>query len=214
MPQNRNEINPISPTRWIYLILLIVVALWGINVVMIKYLISFFPPLALAAIRLSVAVSFLAPVAFYRYGFVKVPRAAWPALLGTALFSIYLHQITLSWGLTATSGTHTALILGLNPLFTTILASYFAKEKLSLHKFISIALGFSAILLIISRGSSGSASTLTGDIIILISMFTAVIGYLFIKQATDHLPILVLTSYSHALAAAGLLITALLFEPH
>lgn len=201
------------PAKSVYFMLLTIVALWGVNVVMVKYLTAFFPPLALSAIRIPIAVSFLVPVAIYRHGWVKIPRTAWPSLMGTALFSIYLHQLTLAWGLAATSGTHTSLILGLNPLFTTILASCFAKELLSARKFISIIFGFGAILLIVSQGSAGSASTLTGDIVILISTLTAAVGYLFIKQAATHLPILVLTSYSHALASAGLIITACLLEP-
>lgn len=42
-----------------YMLLLLVVFLWGVNSVSIKYLTEFFPPLLLAAVRLLLAGSFL-----------------------------------------------------------------------------------------------------------------------------------------------------------
>jgi drug/metabolite transporter (DMT)-like permease len=196
----------------VYLMLLTVVTLWGINVVMIKYLIGFFSPLALAAIRMTIAATFLLPVVLLRDGKPFIPRKAWLPLFGVSLFSIYLHQLTLAWGLTAASGTHTALILGLSPLFTTLLASYVAKESLNCQKLSSIALGFCAIALIISGNHFATSAAILGDGIITVSMLTAVIGYMFIKKATTVIPILTLTAYSHLIASIGLILTAVLVE--
>lgn len=192
----------------IYLSLLAVVLFWGVNVIMIKYLTHFYPPLALAPIRLGLATCALVPVVFARHGFVMPPKEAWLPVCGVALFAVFLHHTTLSLGVAMTSGSHAALILGLNPLVTTILASCFAREKLLLGKILGIVLGFGGVLLIASGNSQGTAS-LSGDIVMFFSMFVAAVGYLFIKKSTVYLPTLVVTAYTHILGTAGLIIFGL-----
>ena len=128
-------------------------------------------------------------------------------------FSIFLHHIALAWGIATTSGTHAALILGLNPLLTTILASYFIKESFTWLKALAIFLGFSGVSLIISGQSAVSTATLSGDITILVATLAAAVGSLFIKKSTSLLSPLLVTAYSHVLASAGLVLTAWLTVP-
>lgn len=197
-----------ASSRAVCLMLLAVVIFWGINVVMIKYLTTFFPPLALAGIRVSIAGTLLIPFIIFRKGESVIPKTTWPLVLAVAFFSIFSHQLTLALGLVETSATHASLILGLNPLFTTLLAARYARESFSWTKGVSIVLGLAAILLIVMQSRQAGTATLHGDIIMIISMLSAVIGYLFIKKATITIPIMVLTAYTHAAAAAGLLLTA------
>jgi len=198
--------------RRVFFLLAMVVVLWGLNAVMIKYLTSYYPPLALAPIRLFLAAGLLLPVVLRRYGYGPIPREAWPPIIGVAVFSIFLHQIALSWGVTVTSGTHTVLILGLNPLVTTALASCFMKEPFTWPKGIGILLGLSGLLFVVSGNAQGGA-TLVGDGVMFIATLTFVIGSLFVKKATAFVSPLVVTAYSHALASFGLLILGLLVNP-
>lgn len=189
-----------------FALLLFVVLLWGINVVMLKYLTGFFPPLALAPIRLSLATALLFPVVLYKQGFVIPTAASFLPILGVATFSIYLHQITLSWGISQTSSTHASLILGLNPLLTTVLASSLMKERFSAAKALGILLGFSGVALVVSGGNT-DASTLSGDAVMLVATITFALGSLFVKKSTATLSPLIVTAYSHGLASFGLLVT-------
>lgn len=191
--------------RPIILLLLVVVILWGINVVMIKYLTTFFPPLALAPIRLFLATCLLLPAVMLKHGYEKPPRAAWLPMGGVSLFAIFLHHITLSWGIAATSGTHAALILGLNPLLTTIMASRMAAEPLSWSKGVGVILGFCGVVLVVSGKDQGTA-TLIGDLVMLVSMITAVIGSIFVKKSTAQVTPLVVTAYTHVIASIALMI--------
>lgn len=193
-------------------LLLLVVILWGINVVMIKYLTKFFPPLALAPIRLFLATCLLVPAVVFKYGFEIPPRTAWMPMAGVSLFAIFLHHITLSWGVSATSGTHAALILGLNPLLTAILASRMAAEPLTWSKGLGVILGFSGVVLVVSSRSQGTA-TFIGDFVMLVSMLVAVIGYIFVKKSTAQVTPLVVTAYSHAVASMALIIFGLFANP-
>lgn len=196
----------------VFFLLIIVVVMWGANAVSIKYLTTFFPPLALAPIRLLLASSLLLVIAFRRYGYQKLSLAEWLPIIGIATFCIFLHQIALSLGLAATSGTHAVLILGLNPLFTTIFAGYLLKETFTWTKALAILLGFCALLLVVSSKLQ-SGATLLGDGITLIATITFVIGTLFVKKATSSVPPLIVTAYSHTVAAIALLILGLLINP-
>lgn len=195
-----------SSIHFTFGLLLFVVLLWGINVVMLKYLTGFFPPLALAPIRLSLATGLLFPFVLYKQGLVIPPVNSFLPILGVATFSIYLHQITLSWGISQTSSTHASLILGLSPLLTTILASYLLNEHFSFGKALGILLGFSGVTLVVSGGAN-AASTLQGDLMMFAAAITFVFGSLFVKKSTANLSPLIVTAYSHGLASLGLLLT-------
>ncbi len=194
--------------RATFALLLMVSLLWGINVVMIKYLTNFFPPLALAPVRLFLATCLLVPAVISKYGYEKPPRVVWLPMAGVALFGIFLHHITLSWGVAVTSGTHAALILGLNPLLTLILASRLAAEPLTWSKGVGVILGFSGVVMVVAGKAQGTA-TLLGDLVMFGSMLAAVIGYIFVKKSTVMVTPLVVTAYTHALATIGLLVFGL-----
>lgn len=198
--------------NFIFALLLFVVLLWGINVVMIKYLTLFFPPMALAPIRLTLATALLLPVVLYKEGYTRPSRASIFAIVGVATFSIFLHQITLSLGISMTSSTHASLILGLNPLLTTVLASYLMKEHFTRSKALGILLGFSGVALVVSGVSRGSSSVI-GDLLMFVATITFVVGSLFVKKSTAVLSPLIVTAYSHTLASIGLLVTGFFVNP-
>jgi drug/metabolite transporter (DMT)-like permease len=195
-----------------YGMLLIVACLWGTNVVMIKYLTRFFDPTALAALRLCAATLVLVPAVFLKYGWVRLSRQAWSYIAGVGIFTIFLHQIGLSWGLKETSSTHGVLILALNPLFTIMAAARFADEPFTSTKLVGITLGLSGVLLIVGQNGN-TASTLQGDLYMFAAMLVYVIGSLFVKKSTATVPPLIVTAYSHIVGALGLLLLALLTTP-
>jgi drug/metabolite transporter (DMT)-like permease len=197
---------------FIFALLMFVVLLWGINVVMIKYLTKFYPPLALAPIRLFLASCLLLPFVLYKQGRVKPSRTTMWHIIGVATFSIFLHQISLSWGISLTSSNHASLILALNPMLTTLLSSYVMNEPFTLAKAAGIMLGFGGVALVVSGAAQGEASLL-GDGIMFISTLAFVVGSLFVRKSTTILSPLVVTAYSHTLASFGLLITGFFFTP-
>lgn len=207
-----NRLEKPSKDYSVLILLSMVALLWGVNSVSIKYLTHFFPPLGLAPIRLTLASAFLLPVVLYQYGYQKVPAKAWLPIGGIAVFCIFLHQIALTVGIGATSGIHAVLILGLNPLFTVLFSVAFLKESFTLLKGLGILCGFGGLLLVVA-GQIQPGASLLGDGIMLIATLTFVIGSLFVKQATQYVSPLVVTAYSHGLAAAGLVILGLFTNP-
>ena len=194
--------------RSVFLLLLFVSMIWGANVVMIKYLTNYYPPLALAPIRLTLAAALLLPLVLREHGCVLPPREAWLPIVGVATCSIFLHQIGLSLGVATTSGTHAVLILGLNPLLTTILASFLVKEALTWSKGLGVILGFGGAVLVV-YGKPQQTATMTGDLWMAFSMITYVFGSLYVKKATTTVSPLLVTAYSHMLAAIALVVFGL-----
>ncbi|WP_176560418.1 DMT family transporter [Brevibacillus dissolubilis] len=205
---------PANKEKWIYLILTLVITIWGLNVVMVKYL-SFFPPILIAAIRMSIAALVLIPIIVWKQGKTKITPKAWFYISGVALTSITLHQILLAWGVKETTAGNTSLILTLNPLTTALLAVPLLGEKLTLRKGVGVVLGFGGVLLVVAtRNSGGLSSGSWGDILIFASMLMYVFGGLIVRKATSQdIPALTVTAYSHGIAAVVLWITAALSYP-
>jgi drug/metabolite transporter (DMT)-like permease len=185
--------------KTIYLILAFVVVSWGLNIVMVKYLTETIPPMLVAAIRMPLAGVALLPFAWKRFGFYKPSAKEWGLLFLIALMSIFVHQLTLAYGVVTTTATNASIILGLNPLTTALLASLFIGEKFSLRLGLGILLGFTGVVLVVTSNSADSSIAVSGwgDLIMLISMLAYVIGGLFVKKISVFpIPTLVVTAYS------------------
>ncbi|NGQ97181.1 DMT family transporter [Brevibacillus sp. SYP-B805] len=199
--------------RRIIMILCAVVTVWGLNVVMVKYL-SFFPPVLLAAIRMTIGSLFLLPIILWKQGFVRVRRQDLLLIAGVALSMITLHQITLAWGLQYTSAGTGSLILGLNPLSTALLAMIFLGEEMTRRKVLGVLMGFGGVLIVVTSGSGGVELNGWGDLIMFVSMLMYVIGGLLVRKLTTRgVPVLIVTGYSHALAALLLWFISVIIYP-
>ncbi|QGQ94024.1 DMT family transporter [Paenibacillus psychroresistens] len=184
----------------IYAILVAVVITWGLNVVMIKYLTEFIPPMLVVAIRMPLAGVALLFFAWMKYGLYRPTSRQWLLLFYVALTTIFIHQIFMSYGVVSTSATNASLILGLNPLVTALLASLvLTNERLHWKLGIGAVLGFSGVVLAVTSKSVDSSVGISGwgDGIMVVSMLGFVVGGLLVKQVmTTNIPILVVTAYS------------------
>ncbi|HEU4964979.1 MAG TPA: DMT family transporter [Bacilli bacterium] len=194
------------------MLLLFVMVLWGLNVVMVKYLSGYFSPTTLAAWRIGAAGLLLAVVVGKRYGVVKLQPREWVWIAGIALSGIFFHQIALGAGVQSTQASTASLILGLNPLVTSLLAYMIFREPLTVRKVTGLLLGLFGVTLVVFGDSWERTSSLAfgkGELLVFLSMIGYVISGLFIKKATQTVPVLVVTAYSHVLATVLLAVTSL-----
>jgi len=185
--------------KLIYLILVSVVLLWGLNVVMIKFLTQHMSPILVAAIRMPLAGIVLLLFVIKKYGLYNPSKKQWGLLFCIGLISVCLHQLLLGYGVSVTSSTNASLILALNPLTTALLASIFVEEKFTRNLGLGILLGFAGVVLVVfSKSPDGTIEfSLIGDVIMLLAMLTYVIGGLLIKKLLETpIPTLVVTAYS------------------
>lgn len=202
-----------SNERWVFLMLAGVVILWGLNVVMVKYLTTF-PPIYVAAIRMTIAGICLSPIIWkYRKG-LKFRKVDWLLLAGVGASSIALHQVTLATGVQYTTAGNASLILGLNPLATALLAMLLLGEAMSWQKAIGIAVGFSGVLVVVISQHGGIHMNGWGDAIMFFSMLMYVTGGLFIRKLVLRgLPVLLITAMSQMFGVVLLWCAALVVHP-
>lgn len=199
--------------RFLFGMLAGVVILWGLNVVMVKYLATF-PPLFVAAIRMTVAGLCLAPLLFARAEKRTLRGTDWLLITGVGASSIALHQITLAAGVQLTTAGNASLILGLNPLATALLAALLLGEPLTRRKGLGICIGFGGVLTVVWSQHSTIQVNGWGDVIIFISMLMYVAGGLLIRKlSTRGVPILTVTACSQAIGVVFLWGAALTVEP-
>ncbi|MEB3100864.1 DMT family transporter [Ferviditalea candida] len=190
----------------IYLMLAGVVISWGLNVVAVKYLTEQAPMFSVAALRIIFAALAMLPFVWKGYGWFKLNARQWILIFLIGLTSVFINQIFLVWGLALTSAINAALILGLNPLSTALLAAIFLGEGLGWRLIAGIVLGFTGVVLAVASKSAegGIAVAGWGDLVVLGSMLSYVIGSLFVKKLAGRIPALVITAYSTAIGAAML----------
>jgi drug/metabolite transporter (DMT)-like permease len=100
----------------------------------------------------------------------------------------------------------------LNPLLTAVLASRLAAESLTWSKGLGVIFGFSGVVLVVSGKAQGTA-TLVGDLVMFLSMMTAVIGSIFVKKSTAQVTPLIVTAYTHAVASVALIVVGFFVNP-
>ncbi len=115
-------------------------------------------------------------------------------------------------GLKYTSTVNGSLIMGLNPLLTTIFARIILKDNILNRQVVGIFLAFIGVLLVITQGSIETIKTLSisgGDLIIFAGNICwalyGVLGRRFVKDATP----LYTTTFTMIIGAVSLIIVSL-----
>ncbi len=194
---------------YLLLVLLsLVTVIWGLNVIMIKYLSGIFPVVQLSAWRISMAALGLMLFTYgkWKLGIKQLSKSAWFLIFLVGFTSIFLHQLLISQGLRYTTGSAGSLILGLNPLTTALLAMLFLGDKFELKRFIGIGMGFIGVILVVGHpGATGTDAT-KGNLFVFLSMLAYVAGGLLIKQAVKQASVYQVTAFSHLFGAVLLMI--------
>jgi O-acetylserine/cysteine efflux transporter len=165
------------------LALILANVLWGISTPLIKIGLQSIPVPVFIATRFFFAALLLMPLA----------RSVWRPLKGSQLLVLALAailDITLSvpavnLGLTKTTASNTGIIWLLMPVFLFLLSVAFLKEKLQLKTFIGIMLALAGSLVIIGKPwDSGSMTSLTGNLLVLLAVFLNALAVIIIKPLT------------------------------
>lgn len=132
------------------LLLLFLGALWGTAFMFITMGLPHFSPLLFAALRFDIAGALVLLVAFAR----KSPlwprtRAQWTAISIAAVLNVGTYHALLFWGQNFTTPAIAAVIVGLNPILTTVLSRMLlSDERVGWHGAVGLGLGMAGILIL------------------------------------------------------------------
>jgi len=184
------------------ILLLCVAAIWGINFVAIKYLLTEISPVNLILFRFIAGSIFL----FFLLLFiedVKIPLKDFLHLCLLGAIGITIYQFFFTYALKYTSVTNVSIIINTSPLYGGILASLFGFEKFQPKRLFAIITGFFGVYILITKGSFllEGGDTTGNTLAILSSIFWALYTILSKPLLDKHSPLKV-TTYSMLSGAA------------
>ncbi len=171
----------------LYILLFLLMVIWGFNVSAIKILVTYFPPVFIQGVRVFLAGLVVIVVLILSKRFEKISRKNALGIFVAALFGVFGHHLFLALGLTLTTGSNTGLILGLVPLFTSIFAMIFLKEVITVFKALGILAALSGVYFIILKGNGPVSGFSLGDLYIFGAVITQAISFILIKKLTTDL---------------------------
>ena len=158
-----------------------------------------------ALVELSVPHLMLYRFVFASLGFVpllmharpQLKRADWLIVAIGAVIGVPLQFLLQFSGLARTTASHAALMIGTAPVLVAIAAFVFLRERLRPVAWVALVASTAGVALIVMQTGDGTASgapqpTLWGDMLVLLSMFAAVVWILVSKQLmARHSPVAV-----------------------
>src|SRR5579859_2733874 len=195
----------------------LIVVIWAVNFIAAKIGMRIFPPLTMASFRVCAAGVVMVP--FYaclkrlpafaeaadarRRGFTR--RDAW-TFLYLGFFGVSVNQFCFTLGLHYTSVSHSAVIVGMGPIYTLILAVLLRLERATWHKAVGMAIAFTGIAVLASEGGiSAHSPSLLGDAITMTGSLGFAMYAVLGKRVAAEYDALRMTAYNHF---AGALIVA------
>ena len=150
------------------LAILLVMVIWGANVVAVKAALSDVPPILFAFVRFGTAFLVLLALLWWREGSVGLPRRdVLPlVLLGLAGFGLY--QDLWATALGRTTASNSALITAATPVSTMLIAAAVGSDTLSPAKLIGAFIGFSGVVAVVGATHGfGFTGASAGDLMTL-----------------------------------------------
>jgi len=199
----------------------LIVVIWAVNFIAAKIGMRSFPPLTMASFRVCAAGVVMVP--FYlclkrlpafaeaadarRRGFTR--RDAW-TFLYLGFFGVSVNQFCFTLGLHYTSVSHSAVIVGMGPIYTLILAVLLRLERATWHKAVGMAIAFTGIAVLASEGGiSAHSPSLLGDAITMTGSLGFAMYAVLGKCVAGEYDALTMTAYNHFAGALLVLPLAL-----
>lgn len=161
---------------WLQAAPVLFVLLWSTGFIGAKYGLPYAEPFTFLAIRFSIVAALLT-VAGLLLG-RRWPRrdAVWRmALVGVMIHGCYLGGVFYAISRGVPAGV-SALIVGLQPVLTALLAGPYLGERVTVRQWLGFALGFAGVVLVVARstgGGSGEAAGLAALVVALIGITAA-----------------------------------------
>ncbi|WP_280770993.1 DMT family transporter [Salipaludibacillus daqingensis] len=196
-----------------YILLVMVMVIWGLNVVAVKYLVEHFPPVMMQGLRIGTASLFAILILYFLKDLRKLSKKEWGLTILAALFGQIGHHSLLAIGLLNTTASNASLILGLIPLTTAIFAMIFLGDRLTKIRFIGIIFGFSGVAFVVLNPEQAVSGISSGDLLVFTSMVSQAFSFILIKKITSTLSSRQLTGMLLMIGSISLITISFFFEP-
>lgn len=158
--------------------------IFGVNFSIVKFVTpGLIKPFGLNVVRVLVTTGLLWLMHLWEKPKQPLLKKDIPLFIACALTGIAINQLLFIKGLSITYSIHASLLMLCTPLFITITAFFFLKEKISLPVISGLVLGITgAVMLITAKENTGSgANIILGDIMIALNAISYAIYFVLVK---------------------------------
>jgi len=187
----------------------LVILIWAVNFIAAKIGLRSLPAETLASFRVVLAGAVMLP--FYRFcsrlpAFAETAESRRRKFTGRDLwtflymgfFGVVMNQVCFTVGLRYTSVSHAAVIVGMGPIYTLILAVLFHVEKATWRKAIGTAIAFGGVAVLASEnGISPHSPSVLGDAITMTGSIGFAMYVVLGKRLGSRYDPLTMTAFSH-----------------
>lgn len=149
---------------------------WAFSFIWFKSANKSFPPITIVFIRLLFAVILLSAYLIITKSFMKIRKGDMKLFFLLALFEPFFYFLGESFGLTYVSATVCSVLISTIPVFATLGAWIFFKEKLKIINYAGIILSFIGVLVFIINKDGNISYNLKGLGLLMVAVLSAV-GY-------------------------------------
>ncbi|MGE8153495.1 DMT family transporter [Pseudomonas vancouverensis] len=158
--------TPVSPLK-IILAMAFVVACWGFSPTGIHIGLQAYDPVHLALARFLLASLFMAVIAVFKG--IRLPK--WrdvPLMMGLGFFAVSLHHVAINFGQQGVSAGASSVLAQTTPLFSTLLARFVFKDRVSAWRWSCVLLGLIGAVIVVA-GDHGLGSIDAHGLLILLA---------------------------------------------
>jgi drug/metabolite transporter (DMT)-like permease len=185
---------------------------WGLSFVWYKQALLYFGPISLVLGRLLVSLPLVVVSALLLKRLKKVQRKDFPVFLILAFFEPFLYFVGESAGMQYVSSTVASILIATIPLFTSIVAFFLLKEKLSKYNFIGFIVSFLGVLFVIVSDRQHMEATYKGILLMMLAVFSAIVYGFIVKRIADKYNALTIVSAQNLIGAAYFIPIYFIFE--
>ncbi|WPN49005.1 DMT family transporter [Pseudomonas sp. P8_241] len=187
--------KPLSPSPLkIILTMAFVVTCWGYSPTGIHIGLQAYDPGHLALLRFLIASGFMALVAVFRG--IRLPALRdLPLLFGLGFFAVSLHHVAINFGQQGVSAGASSVLAQTTPLFSTLLARFVFKDRVTLWRWGCVLLGLIGAVIVVT-GDHGLASIDAHGLLILLAAVSWSLYFALQKHHTGRYDGLTLVCYT------------------
>lgn len=195
----------------VYGLVCLMTFIWGINFVVAKIALRFFPALMIGPLRSIFAALLMLPIYFWsqRHNSRRSEPWTWrelPLIAALGVCGITLNQIFFIVGMDKTSVSHGALVIATTPIVVLLLARLRGQEIITARAAGGMALAFAGVAsLNLGPGKDAHGATFLGDVLVFLAGFTFALFAVFGKEITRRHDTITVNTLGYASGAiAGL----------
>ena len=157
----------------IYSLIALMTTMWSSNYIVAKYALREFPPLLASGLRMVVAGFIMIFVYGWHHSNRNIPP--WTrhdvrllAFLGT--IGVGLNQLFFVTGISMTTVSHAAIMIGLTPVTVLVLAALMGLENLSIVRLLGMVTAIGGVAVLRLSASKSDGATLAGDLLVFLGV--------------------------------------------